>query len=395
MTPLSWLDDQLTHLEEADLRRALPTPIGKQGAIVTIAGRPLINFASNDYLSLAAEPRLIEAATEACQHVGVGRGASPLVMGRADIHQCLERRLATWEQTESALLFPSGFAANVGTIPALVDREDAVFGDAKNHASIIDGCRLSRAQKHIYPHADMNALHRQLLEGAHFRRRLIVSDTLFSMDGDLAPLAELARLAQRHQAMLMVDEAHASGLFGAQGRGAVEYLLAETPHLKDHVHIRVGTLSKALGTAGGYVCGSHRLIDWLANRARSYVFSTAQPASISAAALTALTIIEQEPERRQTVLKQAAHLRKRLQTQGWDTGRSCSQIVPIMIGSPATTLRVALALREQGLLVPGIRPPSVPPGESLLRLSLCYHHTPAMLDRLADTMLSLRHLGVR
>jgi 7-keto-8-aminopelargonate synthetase-like enzyme len=239
----------------------------------------------------------------------------------------------------------------------------------------------------------MNALEQQLLQGTHFRRRLIVSDTLFSMDGDLAPLAQLARLARQYQAMLMVDEAHATGLFGTQGHGAVEHLLAESPHLKDHVHIRIGTLSKALGAAGGFVCGSRRLIDWLANRARSYVFSTAQPASTSAAALAALEIVEREPQRRQTVLQQAQHLRQRLREQGWNTGRSTSQIVPIVIGSSATTMRLALALRQQGFLVPGIRPPSVPAGRSLLRMSLCYNHTPAMLERLSETMLSLRHLA--
>lgn len=395
MGPLSWIDDELANLDKANLRRSLPPPIGRQGAVITADGRQLVNFASNDYLSLAAEPRLIEAATETYAQAGVGRGASPLVIGRADAHQRLERRLAAWEQTEAALLFSSGYAANTGVIPALVERGDAIYGDAKNHASIIDGCRLARAEKHVFPHADLKALEKQLLQGAHFRRRLIVTDTLFSMDGDLAPLAQLAQLASQHQAMLMVDEAHATGLFGAQGRGAVEYLLAETPHLKDHVHVRIGTLSKALGTAGGFVCGPRKLIDWLANRARSYVFSTAQPASNSAAALAALEIVEQEPQRRQTVLQQAQQLRQRLRAQGWDTGLSTSQIIPIMIGSPAHTMRLAVALRGRGLLVPGIRPPSVPAGQSLLRLSLCFHHTPEMLERLTAAMRSLRHLAPR
>jgi 8-amino-7-oxononanoate synthase len=386
MDPLSWIDDDLAQLEETHLRRSLPPPIGEQGAVITLAGQQLVNFACNDYLSLAADPRLIEAATAAAHHFGVGRGASPLVIGRADVHEKLERRLAAWEQTEAALLFPSGFAANAGIIPTLVDRRDAIFGDANNHASIIDGCRLSGAHKCVYPHADMKALEQQLLQAAHFRRRLIISDTLFSMDGDLTPLVQLARLAQQHQAMLMLDEAHATGVFGARGHGAVEHLLAETPQLKQHISLRVGTLSKALGAAGGFVCGSRKLIDWLANRARSYVYSTAQPASVSAAALTALEIIDQEPERRQTVLRQAHQVRERLHAQGWNTGLSASQIIPIMIGSPSQTMDLALALRERGLLVPGIRPPSVPVGQSLLRLSLCYHHTPAMLDRLLEAL---------
>jgi 8-amino-7-oxononanoate synthase len=299
------------------------------------------------------------------------------VSGRASSHAELERRLAEFEGTEAALVFPSGFAANAGTIPALADEGDAIFADAKNHASLIDGCRLSRAARFVYPHGDAEALERQLQDASRYRRRLIVTDTLFSMDGDIAPLARLAELAESHHAMLLVDEAHATGIFADKGSG-----LFSAAGLDGNVVIRIGTLSKALGTGGGFVCGSQALIDYLANAARSYVFSTAQPAATSAAALAALDIVAGEPHRRRELLSRAAHLRERLGEQGWHTGRSASQIIPLYLGDPDRTMQLAAALREAGYFIPGIRPPSVPAGESLLRLSLCYHHTPAMIDEL-------------
>jgi len=352
-------------------------------------GQTLINFASNDYLSLAADERLVRAAAQACRDEGVGRGSSPLICGRAELHQRLEQRLAQFEGTEAALLLPTGFAANAGTIPALVDRGDAIYGDEKNHASIIDGCRLSRAETKIYPHGDMPALERLLTEGGPYRRRLIVSDTLFSMDGDLAPVPRLAELAEQFDAMLMVDEAHATGVFGPQGRGVVEYFAESFPGLEQKIHIRVGTLSKALGTAGGFVCGSAKLIEWLSNHARPYVFSTAQPAATSAAALAALDIVQAEPHRRTQLLQQADHLRLRLQQQGWNTGDSASPIIPLHIGPAGQTMQLASRLREQGFWVPGIRPPSVPEGQSLLRLSLTWGHTANQIDLLLESLADL------
>ena len=352
-----------------------------QSATVSLDGRELVNFGSNDYLGLAADSRLAAAARAAIEREGWGSGASPLVSGRAASHAELERRLAEFEGTEAALVFPSGFAANAGTIPALVDEGDAVFADAKNHASLIDGCRLTRAERFIYPHCDCASLERLLQDAAHFRRRLIVTDTLFSMDGDLAPLAELAQLAEKYDAMLLVDEAHATGVLGERGSGLTEQL-----HLHNRVHIRIGTLSKALGTAGGFVCGRQALIDLLANRARPYVFSTAQPAATSAAAIAALDIVAAEPDRRRELLDRAAELRSRLSEQGWNTGTSESQIIPLYLGDPDRTMRLAAKLREVGYFIPGIRPPTVPEGESLLRISLCYHHTPAMIDRLLDAL---------
>ncbi len=390
MDPLSWIDEELARLERNDLLRGLPPGLSTAGAVVEIDGQEIINFASNDYLGLAADPRLANAAAEAFLQQGVGRGASPLVSGRSSIHEQLEQRLAQFFNTEAALLFPTSFAANAGIIPTLVDEGDAIYGDAKNHASIIDGCRLSRAERHVYPHVDTAALAIMLARGQHYRRRLIVTDTLFSMDGDLAPLAQLAELAAKYDAMLMVDEAHAVGVFGPTGRGVVEHFAADDPGLEKHVSIRVGSFGKALGGAGGFACGSKSLIHWLANRARTYVFSTAHPAGISAAGVAALELVDREPERRQGLIARAAELRTRLNAQGWNTGRSVSQIIPVVIGSAERTMRVSQALRERGIWAPGIRPPSVPAGESLLRLGFTASHTDEMVEKLLAGLESVR-----
>jgi 8-amino-7-oxononanoate synthase len=390
MDPLSWIDEELERLARAGLLRDLPPGVGAAGAAVEIAGKSIINFASNDYLGLAADPRLARAAADAFENTGVGRGASPLVSGRSAIHEQLEKRLAEFLNTEASLLFPTSFAANAGIIPTLVGEGDAIYGDVKNHASIIDGCRLSKAERHVYPHVDMAALEILLAQGKQFRRKLIVTDTLFSMDGDLAPLVKLAELAATHHAMLMVDEAHAIGVFGATGRGVVEHFAADDPTLPKRVHVRVGSFGKALGSAGGFVAGSAALVRWLANRARTYVFSTAHPAGVSAAGLVALDLVDREPERRMGLLDRAADLRTRLAEQGWNTGRSVSQIVPVILGSAEKTMRVSQALRERGIWAPGIRPPSVPEGESLLRLGFTAAHTPEMVDRLLSELERLR-----
>jgi 8-amino-7-oxononanoate synthase len=383
--PLAWISDELAKLERAGLRRWLAERSSPQAATVTIDGRELVNFGSNDYLGLASDARLAVAAKAAIDREGWGSGASPLVSGRATSHAELERRLAAFEGTEAALVFPSGFAANAGIVPALADEGDAIFADAKNHASLIDGCRLSRAERFIYPHCDCDALEAMLATSKSFRRRLIATDTLFSMDGDLAPLPRLVKLAGKYDAMLLVDEAHATGVFGEHGRGVVEHF-----GLHDGVHVRIGTLSKALGTGGGFVCGRQSLIDWLANRARPYVFSTAQPAATSAAAITALDIVASEPHRRRELLDRAAALRARLQAQGWQTGNSDSQIIPLYIGDPDRTMQLAARLRDAGYFIPGIRPPTVPEGESLLRISLCWHHEPKMIEELTDGLAGAR-----
>ncbi len=383
--PLAWLEDELAALEERGLRRRLATRAGPQlAAEITLDGARYVNFSSNDYLGLAAGP-LAAAVRAALDEAGWGSGASPLVTGRATLHALLEEELAALEQTEAALLFSTGYAANVGAVAALAGKEDVVFSDAKNHASIIDGCRLSGAKVVVYPHRDAAALEALLQQAGEFRRRLIVTDTLFSMDGDLAPMPALAELANRYGAMLMVDEAHATGVFGAGGRGVCEHFGVE-----EGVQVRVGTLSKALGSLGGCVAGRRSLIEWLANRARSYVFSTAPPEALAAAAREALRIVRDEPHRRRELLARAADLRERLRRDGWNVGASESQIIPVIVGAPQAAMQLSAALRKQGLLVPGIRPPSVPEGESLLRISLSYAHPPEAVERLADALKELR-----
>lgn len=380
--PLGWIDEELAALEAQHLRRSLAVRTSPQDpARIVVDGRALINFASNDYLALAADQRLVRAAGEAAEKCGWGAGASPLITGRGETHARLETELARLEHAEAALLFTTGFAANVGAIASLVGRGDAVYSDANNHASIIDGCRLSRADVQVYRHRDVDHLAELLGQGGVFRRRLIVTDSLFSMDGDLAPLPKLAEIAERHGAMLMVDEAHATGVFGPSGAGLCEQMQVESG-----VHVRVGTLSKALGSLGGFVAGSRQLVDWLTNRARGYFFSTAPPEPVAAASLAALNIVRSEPERRMRLLLQAENLRERLRGMGFEVGDSQSQIIPLYVGKPERAMQLAAALKEQGVFAPGIRPPSVPPGNSLVRISLSSAHDDAMIDRLVEAL---------
>jgi 8-amino-7-oxononanoate synthase len=367
--PLDWLDDAVKDLERRGLRRTL-----------AVRSQGLINFGANDYLGLAADPRLAAAARRAIEQCGWGSGASPLVTGRTELHAELERKLAEFEGTEAALLFPTGYAANAGTIAALVGKGDVVCSDELNHASIIDGCRLSGAAVHVYPHRDLTHL-RQLLRESRGGRRLIVTDSLFSMTGDLAPLAALCELAERHECMLLVDEAHATGVFGPRGRG-----VCEVEGVEEAVSVRVGTLSKAFGSLGGFVAGPQRLIDWLTNRARPYVFSTAAPAAVAAAGIAALDIVQNDPERRTNLLQLAEHLRRQLLRHGLSYGSSFSQIVPVVVGDPRRAVRAAGELRSRGYFVPAIRPPSVPEGQSLLRISLTALHTEEQVDDLVAAL---------
>jgi len=383
--PLDWIDGELARLDELGLRRRLCVRSGPQAARLVLDGRELTNFGSNDYLGLAADPRLAGAVIEATRQEGWGSGASPLITGRGAGHHKLEERLADFEGTEAALLFSSGFAANAGTIAALVGPGDVVFSDSKNHASLLDGCRLSRADVRVYPHGDWQRLETLLAKAAPYRRRLIVTDSLFSIDGDLAPLKELADVADRSHAMLMIDEAHATGVFGDRGRGVAEELGVE-----DRIPVRVGTLSKALGCMGGFVAGKRTLIEWLVNRARPYVFSTAAPAAAAAAAIAALDIVRDEPGRRQTLRAQADSLRANLARQGWNVGRSASQIIPLVVGDPAAAVALSGGLQQRGLLVPAIRPPTVPDGQSCLRISLTSGHTPEMVAALLGALEELR-----
>lgn len=377
-----WLDEDRAELERRGLHRRRRRLQSAQGVRVRYRGREYLNFSANDYLDLAGDPRLARAAARAARRFGTGAGASPLVSGLLPPLRALERALARWEETEAALVFASGFAANLAVLSSLAGPEDAVFSDALNHASLIDGCRLSGAAIHVFRHADADHLAELLRQhGDSARRRLIVTDSVFSMDGDLAPLAELAELARRHECLLVVDEAHATGVLGEQGRGVTDLL--PTPLAPERL-VKVGTLSKALGAQGGFVCGTRRLIDYLVNHARPYIFSTALAPPSAAAARRALAIVQAEPERRRRLLALADFLRGQLRTLDDSDSGSLCQIIPVRVGEAQAALELSARLEERGLLVPAIRPPSVPPGTARLRISLSAGHTEDDVLRLIE-----------
>ena len=381
---LDWIAEALDQLAAAGLERPKRTRDGRQGATVDLDGRRLVNVGSNDYLGYAGDVRLTKAASKAACAEGFGAGASPLVSGHSRSHDRLERAIASLLDVPASVTFPSGFAANSATIAALVGPGDAIFSDERNHASIIDGCRLSRTDVHVYPHRDVAALDALLAaEGTAHRRRLIVTDTLFSMDGTLAPLADLCDVARRHHAMLMVDEAHATGVFGLRGSG-----LVEEAGCADGVHVRTGTLSKALGAAGGFVAGHADLIRWLRHSARAWIFSTAHPPAVAAAATRALELVAEEPHRRADLLARAAEFRDRLVAAGLDLGGAEAQIVPVVAGTAEAAVALSARLAEAGFFVPAIRPPSVPHGRSLIRASLSWLHPQSDLDQLADAIVA-------
>jgi 8-amino-7-oxononanoate synthase len=380
-----WAREDLEALSARGLRRYLEPLEGAQGAVVRIGGEPLVNFSSNDYLGLAASPAVRAAALAALEHAGVGTGASRLVVGDTLAHQRLEARLAAFEGTEAALLFNSGFAANTGAIPALVGPGDAVFSDALNHASLIDGCRLSRARVVVYPHADPEGLARAL-EATPARRRLVVTDTVFSMDGDWAPLREIVEVCRAHGAALMVDEAHATGVLGARGAGLCEELGVEA-----EVDLRMGTLSKALGAMGAYVATSRAVADLLISRARPLIFSTALPAALCAAAEAALDALEHDVAPRERLWRNIRRFAQGLRALGLPA-EPRSAIFPVLLGEPEHALEAARRCRERGLLVKAIRPPTVPEGTSRLRFCLCAGHSEGHIDLALET---LRKLGVR
>jgi 8-amino-7-oxononanoate synthase len=382
----AWMDDELQQQQRRGLYRRRRHMESGQGVEVRWRLRDHLNFSSNDYLAYAGDPRLARAAARAAFRFGCGAGASPLVSGYHPPLRALERDLAAWQQTEAALVFPSGFAGNLAVVSALAGADDAVFSDAANHASLIDGCRLSRASVHIYRHADLAHLAELLsIHGASARRRLIVSDTLFSMEGDLAAMRELMVLAERHDALLLLDDAHAIGVLGEGGRG----LTAMLGEVCGDRLVKLGTLSKALGSQGGFVCGSRRLIDFLVNRARPYIFSTALAPPVAAAARRAIALVAAEPERRQHLVSLAERLRTLLREAGLDIGRSASHVLSIVAGTPEATLAWSRKLQQQRLLVPAIRPPSVPEGTSRLRISLTAGHTDDDVDRLVAALRSV------
>jgi glycine C-acetyltransferase/8-amino-7-oxononanoate synthase len=374
-------NQRLAELESSGLRRRLRLIEGPQGPVVVLAGRPVMLLCSNNYLGLADHPRLRRAAADAAISLGTSAGASRLISGSMSIHAELESRLAEFKGTEAALLFGSGYLANTGTIAVLARRGEVVCSDELNHASIIDGCRLAGAETFVYRHADTEHLDWGLRRAAG-RAALIVTDGVFSMDGDIAPLGELSRLAQSHRCRLLVDEAHATGCIGPGGRGSVA-----AAGLAGEVDVVVGTLGKALGGYGAYVCGSGELIDFLINSVRPFIFSTAPPPPAVAAALAALELLVERPSQVGRLRANAAALRDGLRSAGLEPAGSETQIVPLLIGEAADAMALCERLLAEGLFAQAIRPPTVPPGTSRLRLTTMATH------RIADLRRAARLIG--
>jgi len=375
------LQKDLQDLESLGIYRSLKTLDSPQGREIILEGKRVLNFCSNDYLGLANDARIKRAALEAIAEYGVGCGASRLVCGNMMPHEKLEADLALFKNTESALVYSSGYMANTGIIPALMDRRSVVLSDKLNHASIIDGIILSRAKLVRYPHADMQAL-REILENLPAaQRKLIVTDTVFSMDGDRAPLREIVDLAGHYEAMIMVDEAHAFGVLGKRGSGLVEEL-----SLEGQVDIQMGTLSKAAGSFGAYACGTKVLRDYLINKSRSFIYTTAIPPALAQASRAALQIIRQGDSLRRQLQLNANYLRVELDILGFDTMNSSTPIIPILVKDPLQAKAMSKRLLEQGIFVQAIRPPTVPMATSRLRLTVMATHTQEDLDRLLNAL---------
>ncbi len=382
---MSDIEERLRELERLGLDRRLRLISGPQGPTVLLDGRPVLLLCSNNYLGLADHPRVREAAAEAAMRWGVGAGASRLVSGTMTIHRRLEERLAAFERSEACLLFGSGYLANVGVIDALAGPGDTVFSDELNHASIIDGCRLSRAEVVVYRHADMEHLNWSLRRHGGRRDgrggRLIVTDSVFSMDGEVAPLAEIVELANMHGARTMVDEAHATGALGPDGRGAI----AEA-ELEGEVDVVVGTLGKALGSYGAYVCADAEMVRYLINAARPLIFSTAPPPPAVAGALAALELLRERPHRVHRLRSNARTLRGALAEEGFPVATDGMHIVPLIVGEERAAMRLCQGAIERGVFAQAIRPPTVPDGTSRLRLTAMASHTASELEAAAHVL---------
>lgn len=386
---MSEIAERLDELRDRGLHRRLRLIGGPQGPRVTLDGKQVLLLCSNDYLGLANHPKVRGAAAEAAMRWGAGAGASRLISGNMQPHSRLEKRLAVFKGYESALLFGSGYLANTGTIAALAGEGEVVFSDELNHASIIDGCRLSRAETFVYRHGDVEHLSWGLRKAGE-RAALIVTDGVFSMDGDVAPLAELTELAKTHSCRLMVDEAHATGAIGPGGRGSVA-----AAGLSGEVDVVMGTLGKALGSYGAYVCADRETTDYLLNTARSFVFSTALPPSVAAAGLAALELLESQPDRVERLAGNARALRDALADEGLDVGGSETQIVPLPVGDAGAAMDLCERILERGIFAQGIRPPTVPEGSSRLRFTVMSTHRREELERAAKLVGSAaRELGI-
>jgi 8-amino-7-oxononanoate synthase len=386
------LGERLDDIRDQNLYRRLRTVESEQGPWIELGGRLTLNLCSNNYLGLASHPRLKEAAVEAAREYGCGSGASRLICGTMSLHEALEGRLAAFKGAPAALVFNSGYMANLGIVTALMGKGDHVFSDELNHASLIDACRLSQAEVHVFRHNDVAALEAQLTAlGSNPKgRQLIVVDTVFSMDGDIAPLPHILELSKQYDAHLMVDEAHSTGALGPGGRGAVAHF-----GLEGQVPIVMGTFSKALGGFGGYVVGPLELREYLINTSRGFIFTTALPPPVLASAAAAVDLLEEQPSLVTALQDNAHYLRSELQRIGYDTGASQSQIIPIIVGDAARTCEMSDLLLEEGVLATAIRPPTVADGTSRIRVSVIASHTKGDLSFAVAVFEKVgRHLGI-
>jgi len=381
------LKEELDILESKGLMRNLSLTESAQSEEIVINGKRCLNLCSNNYLGLAADPRLKEAAIKAVQEYGVGTASSRLVCGNTALYQALENKIAEFKGAEAALVFNSGYSANLGIIQSLVNEKDIVFSDKLNHASIVDGIILSRAEFRRYPHKDLSALEDILKRSEGFRRRLIITDTVFSMDGDIAPLPEIVELAGKYNAEVMIDEAHATGIFGNKGAGIVEYF-----NLKNEISIQMGTLSKAMGSLGAYVCADKETIDYFINKARSLIYTTSLVPAVLAASIKAIEIIQAEPERRKALFENADFLKNGLNGLGLNTMASQSPIIPVVL---AEAVEFSRRLFNEGIFCQAIRPPTVPQNSSRLRITVMATHKKEQLEFALDKIKKIaKELGV-
>ncbi len=390
--PLAWIDEELEQLAASGLHTNIRTIESPMDGWVTIDGRRLLNFCANNYLGLANHPRLRQAAHDAIDQYGVGPGAVRTIAGTTSLHLALEQRLAAFKHAEACITLQSGFAANLATIPALMGPEDLIFSDELNHASIIDACRLSRAKVVRYAHNDVDDLQQCISAANGFRRRMIVSDGVFSMDGDIAPLDQLCTVAEEHGMILMVDDAHGEGVLGSGGRGIVDHF-----GLHGRVHIEVGTLSKAFGVVGGLVAGRKAIVDWLRQRGRPFLFSSAMTAPDVAACIEAVNLLEESDELVVRLWQNATLMRQELQRLGFDTGHSQTPIIPLMLGDAQLAQSFSRRLFEHGVFAMAIGYPTVPLGKARIRVINSAAHSQAdleqALDIFAQTAKELQVLG--
>ena len=388
--PLQYLAEELDTLKSQGLYRRLRVLDDEQKAHTSIDHRSVVNLSSNNYLGLTTHPRLRERALEATRTLGVGSGSVRTIAGTMSIHLELERRLAAFKRTEATVVFQSGFTANAGTVSSILGKDDFIISDELNHASIIDGARLSRANIKVFPHRDAKAARAIVQELPHERRRLIISDGVFSMDGDLGALPALCDVADEFSCIMMVDDAHASGVFGTNGRGTIDHF-----GLHGRVDIQVGTLSKAIGALGGYVAGSRALIEFLYHRARPFLFSTSHPPAVAASCLAAIDVLESEPELIERLWDNTRFFKSGLQSLGFDTGASESPITPVIVGDAALAMKLSDVLFENGVFAQGIGFPTVPRGKARVRTIVTATHTRDELQFALDCFAKVgRSIGV-